>query len=106
MAAIQRGFKNRQLTVGAREIGQCIRMTWYKKHLDGAINDEEESLGASHRGNMIEQHTLVPAMRRHFGADILYSGKDQRTFRDGYSSATPDGLLINVPKDFLLEFGV
>jgi hypothetical protein len=106
MASQQRTFKNRHLTVGASEIGQCARKIWYIKNLPGAISDEEESFGASHRGNMIEQHTVEPALRKHFGKDILYSGKDQKTLVDGVSSATPDGLLINLPADFLAEFGI
>jgi hypothetical protein len=80
-------------------------MVWYAKH-NPLAKALEESYGASHRGNMIENHTVVPALRRHFGADILYAGKDQRTFLDGVNSATPDGLLINQPYDLLAEFGI
>lgn len=107
MESLQRVFKDRHLTVGASEIGLCARLVWYVKHHPSAkaINGEE-SFGASHRGNMIEAHTVVPALRRHYGANILYSGKDQRTFVSGVNSATPDGMLINQPKDLLAEFGV
>jgi hypothetical protein len=107
MESLQRVFKDRHLTVGASEIGRCARMTWYAKHHPSAKAIEaEESFGASHRGNMIEAHTVVPALRRYYGANILYSGKDQKTFVSGLNSATPDGLLINQPKDLLAEFGI
>jgi hypothetical protein len=105
MESLQRIFKDRHLSVGASEIGRCARMIWYAKH-HPAAKAVEESFGASHRGNMIEAHTVVPALRRHYGSLILYSGKDQKSFIDGVNSATPDGLLINQPKDLLAEFGI
>lgn len=106
MEAQQKIFKNRHLTVGASEIGRCARQTWYVKHHPAAQALDEISYGAIHRGNMLENHLLVPALRRHFGGDILFSGKDQKTFIDGDNSATPDGLLINQPANLLAEFGI
>jgi hypothetical protein len=106
MESLQKTFVNRHLTVGASEIGRCGRLVWYAKHHPSAKVLEDISYGASHRGNMIENHTVVPALRRHYGANILYSGKDQRTLTSGFVSATPDGLLMNQPKDLLAEFGI
>lgn len=106
MAAMQRQFKDRNLTIGASEIGRCIRMIWYIKHHPAAKAMEGESYGASHRGNMIEAHTVVPALKREFKDNIIYVGKDQQTLADGINSATPDGLLINQPKDLLSMFGI
>lgn len=106
MESLQKIFKNRHLTVGASEIGRCARLAWYSKHHPSAAVLEDISYGASHRGNMIENHTVVPALRRHFGGNILFAGKDQKTFSLNFSSATPDGLLINQPKDMLAEFGI
>lgn len=106
MENLQRVFKNRHLTVGASEIGRCARLAWYAKHHPNAAVLEDESFGASHRGNMIEAHTVVPALVKHFGDNLLYAGKKQQTFVSGYVSATPDGLLIKQPKDLLIQFGI
>ena len=106
MEGMQRTFKNRHLTVGASEIGRCARMAWYvKKHPSAAVF-EDESFGASHRGNMIEAHTVVPALQAAFGDKLLLAGKKQKTFVEGPLSATPDGLLVDLERKFLAGFDI
>jgi CRISPR/Cas system-associated exonuclease Cas4 (RecB family) len=65
---------------------------------------EPDSWGARERGNLIERHLLVPAMRAKFNHLAMYMGEEQRTFHDGYLSATPDCLLHMNGHYVLVEF--
>jgi len=98
---------DRLKTVGASEIGQCWRKTyWVKK--EGAVSpDHEDSWGARLRGTMMENHFWVPLMKAKYGANLLYAGDgEQKTFEDKYLSATPDGILTKLKKDILKHLGI
>lgn len=98
---------DRSMTVGASEVGMCARRVAFAKTMDepGAAvpvdEDYEEGWGARERGDLIENALFVPAVRARFGASALYTGDEQRTFAKGFLSATPDGLLIDQPRDAL-----
>jgi len=100
---------DRRQSVGASEIGQCSRKIWCVKYEDmecGVERNEGEpdSWGARERGNLIEKHLLVPAMRAKYNHLAMYMGDEQRTFHDGYLSATPDCLLHINGNYMLVEF--
>jgi hypothetical protein len=104
--ASRRQFRGRELTVGASEIGGCSRKTYYGKSGVERDGDYKDGWGAAKRGSIFEQHFWVPALSARYGPALLYAGNDQRTLRLGYLSATPDGLLIDQPRDALASFGV
>lgn len=95
---------DRTKTVGASEIGQCIRRIAFAKQQ--TPTDQVENYGALIRGDVIENQFWYPALRAEYGDDLLYAGPDQQTFVSDTLSATPDGLLINQPRDLLKEFGI
>ena len=99
---VRKGFgRDREKTVGASEIGQCARKIWYLKH-DGERNPGFiDGWGAARRGNVFESRFFVPAMRKRYGDKLLYAGGKQKRFVDKQLSATPDGLLIDQPRDLL-----
>lgn len=89
-------------TVGASDVGQCERKVfWTKNHGDpdyGVAMDPDyiDSYGAKLRGTMFEDKFWAPALKAKFGDRLLYSGEDQKTFINGYLSATPDGLITQL----------
>lgn len=87
---------DRSQTAGGSEIGACIRKTWFSKHAAPRDPDYQESWGATTRGNLIENHFWLPALRACLPADVrlLYAGEEQTTLKSGYLSATTDGLLV------------
>ena len=99
--ATVRTFEGRENTVGASEIGQCARRVFFAKNAGdfvyGAASDEDyvEAWGAALRGCLIEDHFWTPALRTRFGNKLLYAGDEQKTFVLGFTSATPDGLLMS-----------
>lgn len=103
---------DRNESLGASETFSCIRKAWFKRFGEERgfppDPDYEESWGAMERGNVMEDHWVVPALLHGTpkGSEYLYSGKNQVTFVYGRNSATPDGLLTNLPKDALAEYGV
>lgn len=102
------GGHDRSNTIGASEIGHCLRQLFYSKN--GLAPDAEyvSSRGAMDRGNIIESAYWEPGLRGALpeGVTLLYAGKDQRTLVDGFVSATPDGLLAGVSRDCLAHLGV
>lgn len=102
---------DRTQTIGASEIGQCSRKVWYlKNEVDqrlGITRDPEHSdeWGARQRGIVFENFFWVPAMQRKFGERFKYGGVEQETFVDGYLSATPDGMLIDLTDEECVEIG-
>jgi hypothetical protein len=98
----QKTRKDDHKHVGASEVGLCLRRVKFAKLFIRPI----ESWGASQRGKNYEDHFWVPAMRRKYGKNLLYAGEQQRSFVKGNLRATPDGLLINQPRDCLRELGV
>lgn len=105
---VRKGFnkKAREKTVGASEIGQCARKVWYLKHHVESDPEHIDGWGAAKRGSVFESRFFVPAMRKRYGSKLLWAGSAQQRFVDKYLSATPDGLLIEQPRDLLAELMV
>jgi CRISPR/Cas system-associated exonuclease Cas4 (RecB family) len=97
---------DRMLTVGASEIGACARRTYYFKNAALKDKDYVARWGATQRGDLIEQHLVVPALRKRFGDKLLWAGEEQQTFQKGHLSATPDGLLTGIKPNALRHLGV
>lgn len=101
---------DRSTTVGASEVFGCMRSTFLKKfHPELADNAEEvdPEWGHTERGNLIENEFAVPSLKSMFGEDkCFYMGEDQKTFVDGHLSATPDGVVVDLPADALVNYGV
>lgn len=103
---------DRSQTVGASEVGQCARKVFWTKNEDdpifGAPRDPSyvDGWGARVRGSTYENHFWEPALRWQFGDNLKFAGTEQRTFISGFLSATPDGLLENLPDNALAHLGV
>lgn len=102
---------DRSGTVGASEIGLCARQTFWTKNLGKSkgveIDDDFESdWGARIRGTIMEFAFWAPALRKKYGADLLFAGTEQEKLVKGHLSGTPDGLLVNRGYDFLRHLGV
>lgn len=94
---------DRALTVGASEAFDCLRKVGFKKRGKEQGYEPDpgyvQSWGALHRGNVIENHLVAPAMAHlpePLGA-LYVEQKNQETFVSGRNSATPDGLLTGFP---------
>lgn len=108
-SGLQKTWKHDRLnTVGASEVGACIRKTWFSKTETPADPDYEDRFGAKLRGTIIEDAYWVPGLRASLPKNVflLYAGDDQVTLVDGYLSATPDGVLVNVERDCLAHMGI
>jgi hypothetical protein len=99
---------DRKLTVGASEVGQCLRKTWFAKNGIDPDPDYVDRYGAKLRGDLIENHHWEPGIRAQLpdSVALLFAGADQKTLVDGYLSATSDGLLVGVSSDALSHHGV
>ena len=102
---------DRSSTLGASEAFACIRKGWFEKfgEKNGFLqNEEEQQWGAMERGNVIENHYVVPAIRDNLpeGAKLVFAGENQKTFVDGFNSATPDGLIKGLTSDALVKYGI
>lgn len=119
IASNQKTWKqDRRLTVGASECFGCIRKTWFTKrgHEFDIAPDEtyEENWGAMERGNIIENHFIVPGVEeglRRRGLELIMAGDGQDTILDDIHSATLDGLIIDptgadLPRDLLAYYGI
>jgi hypothetical protein len=104
--------RDRSNTVGASEIGQCARRVWFSKNEDDPAagrardGDHEDRWGAKVRGRVYESAWWEPALRARFGDRLLYAGDEQRTFVDGFLSATPDALVVGLEHSVLVHLGV
>ena len=100
---------DRTKTLGASEVFGCIRMAWAKKH-GVEKNDEENSWGATARGDLIEQYHVVPILDSMLPKSMGYigAGTEQKTFVDEeqFLSATPDGLIDGLDSDALADYGI
>lgn len=112
-AASRRAWSHdRSQSVGASEIGQCARKTWFSKNEDDPVVARRrdanyiEGWGATTRGTIYENAWWEPALRAHFGDALLFAGAEQRTFSSEFLTATPDGLIIDLPADALAHLGV
>jgi len=99
---------DRSKTLGASEVFGCIRKAFFTKTSAPKDPDYKDSWGATERGNIIEDHFLVPAFQEHTPGDVeaIGLGDEQETLIDGLLSATPDGLLINLEKNALTKYGI
>lgn len=103
---------DRNESVGASEIFGCLRQVWFRKRGDAdkyPIDEDfdEDSWGASERGNILEKYFVVPTLSKHLQDGVLiYAGDNQKTFFLDKNSATPDGLVINLEKDALALYGI
>jgi len=96
---------DRSKTLGASETFVCIRKGWFDKR--GAEfgyekdADHEDDWGATRRGDLIENHHVVPAISAHMpaGIKVEFAGEKQVTLVLDKSSATPDGLITGLPKN-------
>lgn len=95
-------------TVGASEVGQCLRKTWFAKNEQPQDANYVDRFGAKLRGDLIEAHYWVPGLRAQLpdGVRLLFAGEEQKTLVDGYLSATTDGLIVGAPRDALAWLGV
>ena len=91
---------DRSNTVGASEIGQCVRkIFWLKNENNSQCRVERdpeftESYGARMRGTVFEDNFWEPALRARFGIRLRYAGHEQKTFVKDFLSATPDGMIV------------
>lgn len=102
---------DRAATVGASEIGKCIRQTWLAKKEHPADEGYDPSVGALIRGDLIENEVWVPAIREAVtdkfpGVELLHAGGDQETLFDGFLSSTSDGCIVNRSNEAVELFGV
>lgn len=114
--AIKREFaSDRSLTVGASDVGQCARKVFFSKNEGDKVQginrdlDYVDGWGATARGSIYETHWWEPALRawaKQVGAQLLFAGAEQRTLTDGFLSATPDGLLADLPAGALVHLGI
>jgi hypothetical protein len=102
---------DRSKTVGASEIFGCLRQIFFKKRGEELGYEQDPNYefqwGAARRGDLIEEHHVVPAMK--YLPDPIepwIMGSDQVTLIKGKNSATPDGLLVNCARDALKLYGV
>lgn len=97
---------DRLSTVGASGVFGCLRKGWFAQQEMTPDPDYDDRYGAKKRGDLLENHWFVPALLNGLppGVELLWAGEDQRTLVDGYSSATPDGLIVNRSNlDFEIE---
>lgn len=107
--ANQKVWENdRNKTMGASETFGCLRQAFFKKH-GYEVDDPDAPFawGACERGNIIEDHFIVPAFE--FLPDkyeYLGGGGEQETLVKGLLSATPDGVLTGLPSNALANYGI
>jgi hypothetical protein len=92
---------HRATTLGASDIGQCARKTFYLKRGGKRDPGHIDGWGAALRGSVLEQAFWLPALRARFFDKLKFAGNEQRQFKSGFISATPDALLTDVPSDIL-----
>lgn len=110
---------DRQSTMGASEAFSCLRQTWFKKNLEKTVDKDgnpkypkdegaKSSWGAAERGNLIEEHWVVPVLRSQLPPKVIldFEGDNQTTFVYGLNSATPDGLYAGLTRDALSKYGI
>ncbi|NBT57512.1 hypothetical protein EBT16_01895 [bacterium] len=88
---------SRHLTVGASEVGQCARRTFYTKQGVEPDPDFDQDWGAAERGNAIEKwevEKIIKALQAKAPHIKLGWATDegQNTITRGGQSATPDGI--------------
>lgn len=102
---------DRSQSVGASEVFGCHRRSYFAKrepeHAEEPENPDDIEFGYAERGNFIEAKYVVPKLKKMFGEDKCFlMGEDQQTMYDGRLSATPDGMIIDQPRDALSLYGI
>lgn len=99
---------DRRASLGASEVFQCLRKSFFEKWGYEPDDDHEDDWGAAKRGDIIENHFAVPALKAMLtqGEALLLAGDDQDTLRVGRLTATPDGLVANAARNALLVLGI
>ena len=107
---------DRGSTLGASEAFGCLRKAFFDKFGEelGYEQDEkyEDSWGAMKRGDVIEDHWVVPVLEDQVGKQVpgaqlfLAGANEQMTYVNGKNSATPDGLVTGLAKDALIKYGI
>lgn len=103
---------DRNATLGASEVFDCIRKAWFKKRgAEKGFKPDPEFVngwGATTRGDIIENHHAVPVLKSQLPKrnKLLGAGKKQQTLIVGKNSATPDGLITGLAKDALKKYGI
>lgn len=94
---------DRSKTVGASEVGKCMRMTAHKK-IEGEHLHRPEDYGFVKRGDVIEDAWFAPALKT-AGLKVSAVGQDQVTLihPNGVLSGTPDGWLELAGEKYVLE---
>lgn len=98
-------------SLGASSAFACIRRSFYAKTKAPVDEGYVQTWGAMARGNLIEDAYVVPAMYNFIdnhepGFGLLGAGENQKTFVKGRTSSTSDGLLVDVPSNFLENYGI
>lgn len=103
---------DRSSTVGASEVFGCMRKSFFDKRADSLKiekdPDYENDWGAMERGNIIEEHWVVPVLEGQIpkNTEYLFGSAGQETFVYGANSATPDGLITGLSPDALSLYGI
>lgn len=105
---------DRTQSVGASEVFGCLRKALlskrekeFKSYADPPSIDD--NWGAMERGNIIEDHYVVPVIRKFVQgkAELLFANQaEQVTMHVGRASATPDGLIAPLKKKALKKYGI
>lgn len=114
IAATQKKWgHDRNKTLGGSEAFGCLRKAWFKRNDAAKDPWYEESWGATRRGDIIENHFVVPCLvwaADNFGFEYLLSGDSGQVTlfekEGGYLSVTPDGLITGVSRNALSAYGI
>jgi hypothetical protein len=95
---------DRSQTLGASETFNCLRQLGFEKRAKefGVEPDDgyDNPWGATHRGNLIENYFVAPALMQELpaiGLELLFAGETQETLIKERNSSTPDGLIVDIP---------
>lgn len=103
---------DRSRTVGASEIGRCIKAVAAKKQGVAADPEYVDDPGFAVRGNLIEDAWAVPVLSKAIeavGGALRWAGQANQTtieWKSKFASCTPDGVFTGVPRDWLAALGV
>jgi hypothetical protein len=99
---------DRRASLGASEVFQCLRQSFFEKWGFEQDDLHEDDWGAAKRGDLIENHFAVPALQAILtqGETLAMAGDDQTTLRVGRLSATPDGLVLDAARNALAQLNI
>lgn len=103
---------DRRKTVGASEVGKCIRRTVYSKLGLAPDDGYVDTNGFAKRGDTMEDAWSAPLVDKWsalHGGKALYTGQANQVTLIGKKvplSATPDGLAVGVSRQALAPYGV